>query len=123
MMRRGGESTGGNVHFLAASMATRSKYLLGPVRSGVAAKTEPSWSTMTRTQTLTCPRMVRRAFFGMSGITSWSDDGELATSFLGEDSEETSVRTAPGAGAAAPGPSGADAPEASTAESGAGGLR
>src|SRR5471032_2328635 len=59
-------------------MARRWKYLLGPIRSAVAANTEPSWSTMTRTHTLICPLMVRRALRGTSGITSCGADDEVA---------------------------------------------
>ena len=78
------QTPGWSVHrwtsnFLAASMASRSKYLLGPVRSATAASTEPSWSTITRTHTLMCPRMDRRALVGTSGITSLRR-GEVATS-------------------------------------------
>ena len=63
-------SIGGNVHFLAASIANRSKYRLGPGSSTRAAKTLPSLSTINRTATRTCPRMLSRIRGGMSGISS-----------------------------------------------------
>src|SRR5712675_2679118 len=60
-------------------MARRWKYLLGPSRSAVAAYTEPSGSTMTRTHTLICPMMVRRAPSEASGISTCSVAGDVAS--------------------------------------------
>src|SRR5271156_6523760 len=101
--RRDGVSIGGNVHFLAASIARRRKYRLDPVRSRVADDTEPSWSTMTRTDTLICPRMVRWALCEISGITSWSADDDAAASLrpgVVGISAETGARASPATGAA-----------------------
>src|SRR5215469_8666964 len=73
----------GNVHFFAASSASRWKYLLGPLRLRAAADTAPFASTLTRTATLRCPRMVRAALRGTAGMTSCSASGGDASPFAG----------------------------------------
>ena len=44
-----------NAHFLAAAVATRAKYWLGPGSSSVSSTTWPEGPTLTRTATLTWP--------------------------------------------------------------------
>jgi hypothetical protein len=68
---------GANFHFLAASVARRAKYLLGPGFSRVSLTTLPEPSAVTRTVTLICPRIVSRMWRGTSGISSWSTEGNL----------------------------------------------
>ena len=71
-------SAGANFHFLAASVARRAKYLLGPGFSRVSPTTFPDLSTVTRTTILKCPRIVSLALRGTSGISLWSTEGEAS---------------------------------------------
>jgi hypothetical protein len=68
------ELSAANFHFLAASLATRLKYLLGPGRSRLSCTTRPELSTVTRTPTFTRPRIVLRALAGTLGTSSWTAD-------------------------------------------------
>ena len=71
-------SAGVNLHFLAASLARRAKYQLGPGFSSIASVTLPERSTITSTATLIWPRIVRRAVRGTLGISSWTTEGEAS---------------------------------------------
>src|SRR5205807_376540 len=53
--RESDSSAGANLHFLAASLAWRAKYQLGPGFSSSASMTLPEWSTITSTATLMRP--------------------------------------------------------------------
>lgn len=76
--RESGVSAGVNFHFLAASVARRAKYLLGPGFSKVSPTTFPDLSTVTRTAILKCPRIVSLALRGTSGISLWSTEDEAS---------------------------------------------